>query len=63
MSTDESVTRPRVVEDEHLTFLDSLSKRVENMFIADAILVDEFQLSLEDARLVLRHWLEQKGRR
>ena len=63
MVSNRDVNRPRVVDDEHMTFLDSLSKRVDNMFIADAILVDEFSVSLSDARLILRHWLEMKGRR
>lgn len=63
MQENEASSRPRVATDEHMAFLDSLSKRVENMFVADAIMVDEFGLSIEDARLVLRHWLEMKGRR
>ena len=63
MQENEASSRPRVATDEHMAFLDSLSKRVDNMYVADAIMVDEFGLTLEDARLVLRHWPEWIGRR
>ena len=63
MQENEASVRPRVATDEHMAFLDSLSKRVDNMYVADAIMVDEFGLTLQDSRLVLRHWTEWKGRR
>lgn len=58
------IPRPSIVTDEHLTFLDDLRESGEvNMFGARPELIDEFDLSKQDAKAVLSYWMQSFGER
>ena len=58
------IERPRVVAEGYLEFLDDLRESGEtNMFGATPYLQDEFDLSKEDARLVLQYWMKSFAER
>ena len=51
-------TRPDIVNDSHLTYLDELRESgTTNMFGAGADLQSEFDLSRKEAREVLAYWM------
>ena len=58
MSTDKK-ERPEVVEDEHLEYLDDLrDSGVTSMFGAGNYLQEEFFVDFNDARAILRYWMD-----
>jgi hypothetical protein len=58
-----TLQRPEIVTDEHLEYLDDLRvSGVTNMFGAGVYLQDEFGLSRNDARTVLKFWMESFGK-
>ena len=51
-------TRPEIVTDEHLTYLDELrDSGVTNMFGAPAFIEDEFDVSKSEARDITSYWM------
>lgn len=53
------MSRPRIVNDDHLDFLDQLRESGEtNMFGAGEYLVDEYEISKKDAKIILKYWIE-----
>lgn len=51
-------TKPEVVSDEMLDYLDELRESgVTNMFGAAPYLADEFGMEIKDARSVLGYWM------
>lgn len=53
------MSRPRIVNDDHLDFLDQLRESGEtNMFGAGEYLVDEYEISKKDAKIILKYWME-----
>lgn len=58
MQTNTQITRPAIVKDEHLNFLDALRLRGEtNMFGAGPYLAAEFGLSRAEAYEILSYWM------
>lgn len=56
------MSRPEIVTDEHLEYLDNLRESgVTNMFGAGSYLQEEFGLNKTDARNVLTYWMETFG--
>ena len=59
-----TIERPKIVEDEHLEYLDLLRESgITNMFGAYPYLVDEFDLDEQEAKTVLRYWMKSFGKR
>ena len=55
-------SRPKIVKDEHLTFLDELRETgAINMFGAAPYLAEAFEMNKQEARRVLRYWMETFG--
>ena len=51
-------TRPEIVTDEHLTYLDELRESGEtNMFGAPAFIEDEFDVSKSEALDITSYWM------
>ena len=62
MST--KIDRPEVVEDEHLEYLDELRESgTTNMFGATPYLQNEFFLDKNEARTVLKYWMNSFSER
>lgn len=60
--TTETTARPEVVTDEYLEYLDDLRESgIVNMFGARPYLQEEFDLSKEDASVVLNYWMKTFG--
>ena len=58
------IERPEIVEDEHLDYLDEIRKSgIVNMFGAGTYLQEEFSLSREEARTILKYWMDTFGER
>ena len=54
-----TVTRPSVVENYHLVYLDTLRESgVANMFGASPYLQHEFGLDRKDAKTILLYWMQ-----
>lgn len=59
-----TTTRPAIVTDDHLTYLDDLRESgVTNMYGAGPYLTEEFGLSRNDSREVLTYWMKTFGER
>lgn len=59
-----TISRPAVVTDEHIMYLDDLRESGEtNMYGARSYLMDEFDLSKDDAATVLYYWMKSFGER
>ena len=57
------MSRPELVTEEHLTYLDNLrDSGVTNMFGASSYLVSEFNVSQPEARDILLYWMNSFGR-
>ena len=55
-------SRPKIVKDEHLTFLDELRETgAINMFGAAPYLAEAFEMNKQEARRVLMYWMETFG--
>ena len=53
------MSRPEIVTNDHLQFLNELRESGEtNMFEAGEYLVDEYEISKKDARIILKYWME-----
>lgn len=60
--TTKTITRPEVVTDEYLKYLDDLRESgTVNMFGARLYLQEEFDLSNNDASVVLNYWIKTFG--
>ena len=56
--------KPDFIEDEHLEYLDDLRESgATNMFGAGSYLEDEFDMGANNARSVLKYWMESFGER
>lgn len=56
-------TRPTIVTDEHLEYLDDLRESgVTNMFGAGQFLEANFELNSVDSRKILVYWMETFGK-
>ena len=56
--------RPELVTEAHLVFLDELRESGEtNMFGAAEYIVDEFIISSEEAKTILKYWMKSFGAR
>jgi len=54
-----TITRPEIVEDEHLEFLDELrDSGITNMFGARSWLMKAFKLPSDEAQKVLLYWMK-----
>lgn len=54
-----SVSRPVIIEDEHLFFLDELRETcAANMFGACPYLVEEFDVTEDEAEKILMYWMK-----
>jgi len=57
-----SDTRPAVVKEEHLTYLDDLRESgVTNMWGGAAYLEDKFNLPRKEAKEILLYWMQTFG--
>ncbi len=55
--------KPKIVKDEHLTYLDNLRESGEtNMFGATSYIEDTFGVSRIDARNILQYWMKSFGK-
>ncbi len=55
-------TRPEIVNDEHLEFLDDLRESAAtNMFGASTYVKDEFDCTKKEAREIVGYWMETFG--
>ena len=62
--SNETITRPEIVEDEYLDYLDGLRESgIVNMFGAGAYLREMFDLNRSDASTVLSYWMRTFGER
>ena len=60
----EKTERPELVIDDHLTYLDDLRDSGEtNMFGAGEYIECEFGVSRNDARIILKYWMNSFGER
>jgi len=58
-----SETRPVVVKQQHLEYLDDLRESGEtNMFGAGRYVEEEFEISRSMARVILSYWMETFGK-
>mgnify|MGYP001611742202 CR=1 FL=1 len=58
------IARPKIVADEHLEYLDELRESGEtNMFGARPYLQNEFGLDKDEAKQILRYWMESFSER
>ena len=54
-----TVERPEIVENKHLVYLDELRESgVTNMYGATPYLQIEFNLDKDDARTILKYWMD-----
>ena len=54
-----TIERPAIVSDEHLDYLDDLRESgATNMFGARPYLIDEFDLTKDEAATVLAYWMK-----
>lgn len=58
------IDRPQIVEDKHLIFLDKLRESgVTNMFGAGSYIPKIPYVDKEDARIILKYWMDSFGER
>ena len=63
MSDSKTVKRPKCCKDEHLEYLDELSKAGEtNMFGPWADLMDDCELKESDAKAIHSYWMKTFGK-
>jgi hypothetical protein len=51
------VDKPAIVTEEHLTFLDELSKRITSMFYSANILRWKFHVTASESDAILGYWM------
>ncbi len=52
-------SRPSLITDEHLEYLDDLRESgITNMFGASVFIEQDFNVSRDDARLILGYWMK-----
>ena len=58
------MTKPEIVTNEHLEFLDGLRESgVTNMFGATPYIEENFGVSKADSRTILKYWMHSFGER
>ena len=63
MTTETKETRPEIVTEEHLEYLDALRESgVTNMFGAGSYIEEEFDLDYNSSKEILLYWMKTFGK-